>query len=151
MPEAEPKLLEIREVRNLVCKMTQEEVDELIKEAAEHETEAAAFEGSLTSLQETVKGVKADLAEHLSAMRSCVRQAKKGTIHRDVDCEIVYDFNSKLVAIFRTDTEEMISCRWMNVEETQMPLGMEPPPLEPWQKERVNEWLEEQQEDDDEA
>jgi phosphopantetheine adenylyltransferase len=106
----------VREFKMLPCKLTVDEVDD------RRRTATAKVEQYNEVEAEKKEAVK-DYTDRMKSLRSEInqnaREANTATTMRDVECDVVYDYDLKMVRIVRTDTGEVWQTRPMNRDEAQ--------------------------------
>lgn len=108
-----------RFTRELRCKLTEEELLDRARALANACEEVSAEE-------RRQKEIKSDLKAQLEAKEAARAQlsavVSAGAEYRSIDVEQVFDFETGMVTLYRTDTGEQIERRRMTEDERQMPL-----------------------------
>lgn len=94
-----------------------EEKEQMAGEMALSLSEKEAAEQKLKEVQ---KQIKAEIEAHQTKISTLSKHYSNGYAYRHVDCEMVYDFDSKTVDIFRVDTGEKVSSRPIKQNELEM-------------------------------
>lgn len=129
MSEEGTKRKEVK-VKYLPVKLTDEELMEKAKAAASLMMEVSKDQNELASISERFKDSKKSLTEDIesnirkaSALSSIV---DSGEERRDVDCEVLFDYDAGTVTVTRKDTDEVIETRNMTDDESQeLPMNSE--------------------------
>lgn len=109
--------------KELRCYLTETETVGYAKKAA---VLVERIEDQENEKKMTAKQYAAEISALQDELFGLSRKVRNGYEVRSVDCEIVSDFESKQVAIIRTDTGEPIESRKMTAKELQQPLFNNP-------------------------
>ena len=115
-----------REIKGLQCELTLDEQIDTGKELAECNIEIRELEFKLAEEKDkwlnTKKRMESDITKEKTKNERLSGIVQTGTIERDVDCEIEYDYTKGTVTVRRLDTDKVIEDREMDDLEKQMQL-----------------------------
>jgi len=118
----QPETIQRRKAKNrqLLCKLTAEEIKEKSKELTGHMMQV-----------ESLKRQRKYIGDEIKTLDQAVMDLRN-TVHfqhetRPVECEAILDYSEKMVTFIRLDTGEDVETRPMTQDERQMELGLEEP------------------------
>ena len=115
--ETTERLVDIKKTKeSLKCLLTEKEIREAGSSLARQYSRVAELEDEKKSVTSDFKA-KIDLATAEASILA--RMIQNGYEFRTVDCETIWDFDSKTVSVVRQDTGETISERTMTPDELQ--------------------------------
>lgn len=103
----------------LDIELSDAELAQLARDLVDNDEKIAAKEKQKKIVDDEIKGDIAMLEEAATKMRDTIRA---GTVARDVECDLVFDWRACEVRIERVDTGEVVKRRTMEAEERQKPL-----------------------------
>lgn len=117
MEEAQERKIEIHKTREtLKCLLTEGELREAGSNLARQYSRVAELEDEKKSVTSDFKA----RIDHATVEASILaRMIQNGYKFRTVDCETIWDFDSKTVSVVRQDTGETVRSRTMTPDELQ--------------------------------
>jgi len=110
-----------RTKRALRCNLKDEERLELGQRLAREQQNLAQTEDRKAEVASTIK---AEIEAHRATINALSRTLNNGYDYRDVDCDIILNFESNAVMLVRVDTGEVVESRAMSAEERQRELDL---------------------------
>lgn len=102
MTQAKKK--EVKKVKELLkVDLTDKEILEISREAATAQQRKRGMEADLFGIKQKYK---ADLEEQENKIQKCADLVNNGAEYRDVDCELIYDWDANTKTLIRLDTKE---------------------------------------------
>jgi hypothetical protein len=106
----------------LKCPLTEAEMKAQAEKMAQNLSQIAQYEADLKSIK---KQIESDIARCQAELGSAVEKYRSGFEMRNIDCEIIKNFETNTVSIKRLDTGETIRERAMTAEERQLALDLQ--------------------------
>ena len=76
--------------------------------------------------KEIVKSLDADISKFESEIKDLATKVKDGYTYKNIDCNVIMDYNLKTYSIIRKDTGELVKERSLTVDELQTEMEMKP-------------------------
>lgn len=110
-------MLQIEESRELLCPLTQDEVDARIREARGRTDTIADLDSRLARLAADTKAAKEEIAVEQREVKRLVRIADAREEPRYVECRWTYDLATNTATLVRLDSAEVVQSRPLTGEE----------------------------------
>jgi hypothetical protein len=105
----------------LECVLTEDELKNYSKQMADSFSKRQRAEDSLKSMQTQMK---AEIQGHEAKMNLCAEKVNSGKEYRDVECEIVYNWDKKEKEYVRKDTGEIAKTEIIDEKDLQEHLDL---------------------------
>lgn len=76
--------------------------------------------------KEVVKALDADISKFENEIKDLANKVKDGYTYKNIDCDVIMDYNHKSYTIIRRDTGAVVTERAMTADELQTEMEMRP-------------------------
>lgn len=106
----------IKEIRQLMVKLTDDEIVKYSKELAKHSQDVVMLEDAKA---DAAKKYAAQIQTEKCIIKELSRKVEKGEEEREIECQWEYDFKEGFKRLFRNDTGEIVLKERIKDEERQ--------------------------------
>lgn len=114
--------------RTVVRTLTDSEICDIARKAAEHENTARLHEREMEELKADVAEARKNAEEEIERARDYLRMVDRGTVEDDVECLEVIDTVGRRIAYVRLDTKQIIELRGMAGDQMTLDEALTAPP-----------------------